>query len=298
MRALIVTNPTAGGSNDRLVDRIEKELAVLGHTDVCAPASRDEFNDEVLDAAADVDLVVVAGGDGTMNCTVNALQERLDDLVLGLIPMGTGNDLARTLDLPQDPVEAAAAIAEGKERAIDLGRASGAGSQSLFVNACIGGFSVEVDEAVDPDLKRRLGPLAFWVGGVKAAARFEASTVTVNGIEVPSCVAAGVGNGRTCGGGLEIWPRALPDDGVLHAAALAAANHAAAVRLGIKIKAGTHEELDEVRTLQGRRISISAEPEIEFNVDGELPGLKSPANFEIIGQIRLKVPARPTIKRR
>lgn len=294
MRVLIITHPTSGGSDAELIARIEAELARLGDTTVLAPESLDDFDDEVHQAARGAELVVVAGGDGTFNRTVNALHDGLEQLTFGLVPMGTGNDLARTLNLSREPLEAAAAIAAYRERAIDVGRASGPTVHKLFVNACMGGFPVDVDEAVDPDLKKRIGALAYWVGGAKAAVDFEPSTVTMDGIQVSHCVAVGVGNGRTCGGGIEVWPRADPDDGKLNGCALPAANYVAALRLGTRVRVASHEDLPEVRTCEGERIEIAAKPGIEFNVDGELVDLRSPAVFELVGRLKMRLPDRST----
>ncbi|MFN2389767.1 MAG: diacylglycerol kinase family protein, partial [Actinomycetota bacterium] len=234
--------------------------------------------------------VVVAGGDGTVNSVVNALGAHVGATEWGLIPMGTGNDLARTLGLPADPVQAAGVVVSGRVVDLDVCRASGGGVERLFVNACMGGIAVEVDAVVDDSMKERLGALAFWLGGAKAAARLERFVAIVNGTEVPDCVAVGVGNGRTCGGGIEVWPQARPDDGVLDGCALPAASVPAAVRLAVKVKTGGHEQLPGVAMVSAPRIAIDARPGIELNVDGELVGLRTPATFEPVASAMIRVP--------
>lgn len=288
MRVALVVNPSSGSSDPEVLERVEDTLGALGEVSIVAPATIDEFDGMVADAARRSDLTVVAGGDGTMNRTVNAVAQHLQDVVLGLVPMGTGNDLARTLELPPDPLGAARALVAGGVRELDVGRASGTGAERIFLNACIGGFPIEVNEAIDDDLKRRLGPGAFWVGGAKAAAELTRTTVRMDGVELPDCVAAGVGNGKTCGGGIAIWPSAVPDDGLLDGCALAASGHAAGLRLATKIKGGAHEELDSVRTRRAPCIRIESEPAIEINVDGELVGLTTPATFELAGRVGVR----------
>jgi diacylglycerol kinase (ATP) len=96
-----------------------------------------------------------------------------------------------------------------------------------------------------------------------------------------------VGNGKTCGGGIRVWPDADPSDGLLDACALAVPNVAAAVKLLLKVRTGDHQDLDEVRTVRGPRVTIDADPPMELNVDGELVGLTTPATFEICGTLQL-----------
>lgn len=229
--------------------------------------------------------VVVAGGDGTFNRTVNALLEVSDGVTFGLIPMGTGNDLARTLRIPDDPLEAARGLVTAGRSSIDLSRASGPGAERHFVNACMGGFSINVNEAIDDDTKKRLGPVAFLWGAAKALSDLERWTVTVDDVEVADCVAAGVGNGRTCGGGIEVWPDADPDDGLLDVYALPASSAWETLQLGTKVRRGRHDELDDVTFARARRVTIDAVPSMEFNVDGELVGLRTPVTFEVVGKL-------------
>src|SRR5919106_1422130 len=183
MRVLLVSNPSSGSSKGEIVDEIAVTLGSLGDVRRVEP-SLESFDETVRVAARAASLVVTAGGDGTINQTVNALADRFDDLRFALVPMGTGNDLARTLDIPMEPSDAAEAIVEGAERPIDVSAASSAGAERLFVNACMGGFPVEVDEAIDPDLKKLLGPVAFVIGGIKAARELERSHVKLNDLDV------------------------------------------------------------------------------------------------------------------
>src|SRR5680860_1542053 len=213
MRILLLSNESSGSSDSQVVESIGQELSALGSVTSLVPSSLESFDEEVSHAAHDADLLVVAGGDGTLNWTVNALRDGLGSVNLALVPMGTGNDFARTL-------EAARAVVSGTERSIDVWRARGEGVDRLFINACMGGFPVEVNEAIDEDLKRKVGPLAFVIGGARGAAEMTRHRVTINGKELDDCIAAGVGNGQTCGGGVRVWPQADPSDGLLDACVL------------------------------------------------------------------------------
>jgi diacylglycerol kinase (ATP) len=290
MRILLVLNKKSGSAGDATPDRLAKILSGLGEVRAIQP-DKQEFDPVVDGAAAEADLVVASGGDGTVNRTVNAIRDRLDRIELGVIPMGTGNDFARTLGIPLgDPEDAARAVVEGPSRDVDLCMAKGPGVERLFVNACIGGFPVEVDDAVSGRTKRFLGPLAYIAAGAKAATKLERSTVTMNGVRVDDCVAAGVGNGRTCGGGIAVWPKARPDDGLLEGCAMPASNPARALELAGKVKRGTHVDLEGVEAVRADTIRIESDPPMEFNVDGELLGLTAPVEFRVAGRLSVRVP--------
>jgi len=290
-RIALLSNARSGSSDEGGLAAIEETLKTLGSVTSVAPESLEEFGPAVRLAAEGCDLLVVAGGDGTFNRALNELEGHLGRIVLGLIPMGTGNDLARTLGLPPDPADAARALVSGEERSLDVSRAAGPGISRLFANACMGGFPIEVNEAIGDDLKKRLGPFAFWVGGARAAADITRYEVTLGDSVLAECVACGVGNGRTCGGGIEVWPEADPADGVLDGCGLAAEGLTDALKLAARVKSGEHVDLPGVLTIRGPKIEIVSDPQMEFNVDGELVGLKTPATFEVVGRMKMRVPA-------
>ncbi|MGI8773705.1 MAG: diacylglycerol/lipid kinase family protein [Actinomycetota bacterium] len=283
MNVLLIANPEAGSARDVELSELRDALGSLGEVSIS------EGGDEavIVRDADGVDAVVVAGGDGSFNLAVNALGERLEELVFGLLPMGTGNDLARTLGIPEDPIEAAGALSAERTHGIDLGLVTSDDFRRFFVNACMGGFPVRVDEAVDHRTKGVLGPAAFWWGGIKAATDIERTTVTVNGREVNDCVAVGVGNGRTCGGGIEVWPGAVVNDQLLDFAVLPAGSNVAALQLAAKVKGGSHLELEDVVYGRDKRIYIESIDPIPFNADGELFDLSTPLTFEVVGSLKM-----------
>ncbi|CAN5676004.1 lipid kinase [soil metagenome] len=289
-RVALITNASSGKADDSLRATIVESLGALGSIAVVTPSSLESFPSEVRAGTKDVDVVIVAGGDGSVNQTVNALGERLDDHVFGVVPMGTGNDLARTLGLDTDPQAAARALTGYVERSLDVGRASGAGAERLFLNACVGGFSVEVDEETSPELKKRVGPLAYWLAGAKVAARMPRTTVRMNDLELPSCVAVGIGNGRTAGGGIELWPDADPSDGLLDACGISVGGVRDAAKVMLKLPTGEIDEIEMTGCRRDCKIDVRADDAVEFNVDGELLGLTTPATFEVTGRLRILAP--------
>ena len=291
-RIILVANSSSGSSDAELLDRVTERLSTLGPVDRVEPRSANSFGDDIRGALdGDEGLIVSAGGDGTMNCIVNGFAGDFEGRTFALIPMGTGNDLARTLGIDPDPVAAAQQVVDGSERDLDVGRASGGSIDSLFVNACMGGFPVKVNQTIKDDVKKRLGPLAFWVGGAIAAADLTRWRIRVDGEEFSDVVAAGVGNGRTAGGGVTVWPDADPSDGELDLCVLPAESVIDAVKLAATIKRGAHESIGDVTMRRARRFEIEAQPAIEFNCDGELIDLVSPVTFEVVDRLRIRIPA-------
>lgn len=290
MSVLCVGNPSSGSADEEILRSVVEQLAPLGDVEPFVASSASAFEDELRHAAKGHALVVVAGGDGTLSLSVNALHERLDDVIFGLVPMGTGNDLARTLGLDSDPADTAAGLVRGHTVELDVGRASGPSVERLFVNACVGGFSVAVDESVDDREKKRFGPLAFWLGAVRAARDVTRYTVTIDDRTIEDVVAVGIGNGRSAGGGLPLWPDALPSDGVLDGCAVRAPSLPTGLRAAAKIRAARHVDDEHVVAFTGSHIAIEAEPMMELNVDGELVGLRTPAIFEVARQFKLMLP--------
>jgi diacylglycerol kinase (ATP) len=288
VRIALVANPASGSADEARLESVVEILRSHGDLEIIQPESAEET--ALLLASSDAELVIVSGGDGTLNLAVNALRERISEVTLGLVPSGTGNDLARTLEIPEDAGEAALTAITGESLEIDIWRARSAEVDRIFINACMGGFPVAVNKAITADLKRWLGPAAFWVGGTKALKDVQRYEVTVNGETFADCLAVGVGNGRTSGGGVEVWPAADPSDGSLEVCALGAAGVTEAVRLATQVKSGDHVDLPDVHCRSGAQVEIIAEPQLELNIDGELAGFKTPVTFEHFTSTHFKVP--------
>jgi diacylglycerol kinase (ATP) len=289
--ALLISNAASGGADEEVVEGVLNTLREQGPATHVSPRSLDDFDDEVAAAAEGVELVVVAGGDGSLNCAINALSEQLGDLVFGLIPMGTGNDLARTFEIPSDPAEALGLILNGTDRPLDVCLASGSGVERLFVNASIGGFPVRVSEGVDDRLKRVIGSSAYAVAAIKEIPKLERFTATVNGATIEECVAVGVGNGKTCGGGTRVWPDANPGDGALDVCALSASGLGELLKVGAEVSSGKHVGEDHSFMSRGSKVTIDADPTVELNVDGELLGLKTPVTFSVVARTSIRGPS-------
>lgn len=233
---------------------------------------------KTIQSARGIDCVIVGGGDGTLNCAAPALVKTGHPL--GILPLGTANDLARTLGIGPDPVAAAAIIVAGHRRQIDLGEVNG----HPFFNVASIGFSAELARELTSELKRRFGTLGYAFAGARLLARMRPFTafITHDGItEKVKTLQISVGNGRHYGGGLTVALNAQPDDGVFHVYSLEVAHWWRLVALVPWLKAGTHGTWNDVRAFTTSQVTIRTRRKRSVNTDGELTGT-TPAAFKII----------------
>lgn len=227
------------------------------------------------------DLVVVGGGDGTVSYTAGRVAGT--SVVLGVLPLGTANDFARTLEIPTDLAEACATVTEGKVVDIDLGRANG----EPFLNVASVGLSVAVTEALSPRLKRILGPLAYGIATLRAysghkafRARLEFPDGDHEPMELEDLLQVAVGNGRHYGGGNTVSPTAGIDDHILDIYAIVAGPLREHVSIARLLKDGSFIEHDRVHHLTSRRVRLVTERPLPVNLDGEI-ATATPTDFTI-----------------
>jgi lipid kinase YegS len=166
--------------------------------------------------AGKVDLVVAAGGDGTLNEVLHGLMNlsAVRRPILGIVPLGTANDFAIGCGIPDDPGKALALCMKGEAVPIDVGKAN----DHWFINAASSGFGAEITATTSPELKRLFGPAAYTVMGAILAINLHhyRGRLILPGREITgSGPVAIVGNGRQTGGGIQVAPRACIDDGLL-----------------------------------------------------------------------------------
>jgi diacylglycerol kinase (ATP) len=217
-RALLLLNLKARRGRDTGPDAAER-LRKLG-LDVEVIEIRDPAGlpDLVRRRAPDVDRVVVAGGDGTLNAVLQGLAGR--GTPLGIVPVGTANNTARALGLPTDLEEACAAAAGSTTRRIDLGKVN---DRWFFTTASLG-ISVAVTRLLTSDLKRRWGKLAYAYTALRAVLErraFDADIIAGPQRLQLRAVQIVVGNGRYYGSALPVAEDAEIDDGWLDLYAVA-----------------------------------------------------------------------------
>ena len=210
---LILNGKVAG--NDALRTAVAQQRAVGHSIEVRVTLGKGDARRFVTEAG-ELDLLVAAGGDGTLNEVVHGLMALSTDArpVLGVMPLGTANDFATGCDIPRDPHEALALCMEGEGVPIDVGKAN----EHWFLNAASVGFGAEVTATTPPELKRLLGPAAYTVMGAILAMnphQYHGRLILPDREITGSGPVAIVGNGRQTGGGMQVAPRARIDDGLL-----------------------------------------------------------------------------------
>ena len=254
----LLANPDSGSGE---AGEVERALRARGRN-----VTRFDLDHAEQASACSPERIVVAGGDGSIGRAAEVAAAA--GLPLGVVPVGTANDFARALELPDDLDEAAELSATGtRTRALDLGRAG----ERPFVNAASAGLS-PIAARKAGGLKSALGPLAYTVGALRAGlfAKPVPARVAVDGTTAFDGRAWQVIVALTgaFGGGAEV--NADPSDGLLDVVAIEAGSRARLVLHGYGLRAGEVESQRGVVTARGATVEVQTDPESGFNIDGEL----------------------------
>lgn len=293
-RTCVILNPNAGTAEDLEVLRAE-----LGRIESCFVIESERKGHPTLLArqavAQGYARVVAAGGDGTVNEVLHGLAPRFP-VEFGVIPMGTGNDFARSLAIPPDTPGAVEALHRDVSHPVDVLKVSGTRTY-YAANASGAGFVPLLDEEVTPQTKDWWGSLAYFWGAIKAIPKvpqFHARISFDGGPEEPfDLYNVMVCNGRYVGGGIPIAPTALVDDGLADVLIVPTITWGELPRLVARLLEGEHLSLDDIVVRRARQVDIRSDPPLPFNVDGEPTG-HSPVRYEVLpGVLRVILGAPP-----
>jgi diacylglycerol kinase (ATP) len=284
-KARVICNPTSGGGSYD-PDEIREELEGLEVDWVETKGPED-----AIDAAQDWQegLLIVAGGDGTINDVVNGLGRAgfPEGVTLGILPAGTGNDLAATLCIPEDPQLAEDVIRQNRERRLDVARVRSEGiGERFFINVATGGLGAEISYANDEELKERWGKLSYLRASLEVARNFEVRELTIyldgEGHQVKA-VNIAVGNCRYTGGGWPATPKANPEDGLLDVVVIETLGVADLLGLAPAVlDESGYLDREGVLFVRAKEIRIETQPPgLEFTADGEVIG-NEPAEFSVL----------------
>ena len=293
VRTCVIFNPAAKGNKAR---HFRKHLDEFGSS--CTFKLTSGPNDARRLAAEAVrekaEVVVAAGGDGTVNEVLNGIGDvegGFQNTCLAVLPLGTVNVFARELSIPQKIEAAWRVVLAGREMRIDLPRVEkNSGSRRFFVQLAGAGLDARAVELVSWSLKKKLGPLAYVYAGLKALLRKPSRiTVTGGGMSLTGELVL-IGNGRLYGGDYQLFPQANLSDGLLEVAVFPRVNWFTLARCGPELLLRQKVPVSQVCSLQAESVTLESPDETPMEVDGELAGLL-PATFHIQRQgLRVVVP--------
>ncbi len=282
----VICNPSSGGGACE-PDRLREELAGF-EPDWVETGGKDD----AVEAAREwrEGLLIVAGGDGTINDVVNGLGNVgfPEGITLALLPAGTGNDLAATQAVPENPGEAEDVIRQNRVRSLDVARVRSDGvGERFFINVATGGLGAKISEANDEEMKSKWGKLSYLRASLEVARNFDVreSTLYLDGEEHKMrAVNMALGNCRYAGGGWPAAPRANPEDGLLDVVVIEDIGLQEFLTLAPTALAKfDYLDREGVFFTRAKEIRVETRPGLEFTVDGEVIG-DEPAEFVVVPQ--------------
>ena len=270
-RILFVINPIAGGGKakalrsliDEIMDKYNREYDLIltskpGEATSIAENNVDEY-----------EIIVAVGGDGTVNEVAIGLINK-NKGTLGIIPGGTGNDLAKSLDISLDPRQALETLCRGLKRDIDIGNVNG----SNFLNISSVGFDAEV-VINNVEIKKKIkSRISYAISVVYTLFNFKTKKIQIDidgKILNEEIMLLAVGNGKYYGGGMKILPKAMVDDGYFDICVVSRVSKIKTLFLFPSIFKGNHVRYDKyVRIFRAKTVKINSEKGIHINIDGDV----------------------------
>lgn len=276
----LIYNPYSGENVIlRELDRVVKMHQEKGYEVVPYRIQRDKSIDEALDDIEGYKYILVAGGDGTVDSVVNAMKRKNVDLPIGILPLGTANDFAKFLGIPNKVEDALERILKFNPKPIDLGKVN----DKYFVNVASTGLLTDVSQKTDVNLKNTIGKLAYYLKGLEEIPNFRKLKVKITTDEMvydDTMYLILVFNGQTAGN-LRLATKAEVDDGYLDLIIIKAVQLYEILPLFIKILKGDHLDSKKVVYVKTKKIRIETDEEIVTDIDGE-KGPDFPLDIECI----------------
>src|SRR6266513_5885976 len=277
---LILNGKVVG--NDALRAAVARQREVGHRIEVQVTGEKGDAR-RFVSAAGQVDVLIAAGGDGTLNEIVHCLMDLTINArpILGVVPLGTANDFATGCAIPRDPEKALALCLEAEAVAIDVGKAN----ERWFLNAASAGFGAHVTATTSPDLKRLLGPAAYTVMGAILAInvrQYHGRVILPDREIIGSGPVAIIGNGRQTGGGIQVAPRAFINDGLLDVLIVRQIPATALLTAARELQQLSSDG-EDISYWQTPWVEVHSEEVIPVNLDGE-PVAFSSVRYETVSK--------------
>ncbi len=278
-RALVIFNKSSRRAEEMMevaVEQLDRHEGI--EVTVADCGDKAELSPLIVELGRDADLVILGGGDGTMNSAARGIVEA--QIPLGILPLGTANDLARTIGIPEDIAAATQIIIDGNCRRIDLGEVNG----RLFFNVASIGLSADLASELSSDMKKKFGKIGYALAAVSVLLRatpFRATIESERGKARALTLQIAVGNGRFYGGGMAIERDAKIDDGALDLYSLEMRRAWKLALMARAFRFGEHGAWREVRVDHAQAFHIRTRRRHPINADGEIVS-HTPARFSIL----------------
>ncbi|MBB6734022.1 diacylglycerol kinase [Cohnella zeiphila] len=284
IRARLIYNPTSG--REEMRRRLPMILQRLERGGIETSCHATEGKGDAIKAASvaverGYDLIIAAGGDGTLNEVINGMAGHATRPSLGVLPMGTTNDFARAHGIPRRWQDAVDLILRRHARPVDIGLADG----KYFINIAGGGFLTDLSYEAPSKLKTMIGQLAYYIKGFESITRFHPTKLRIS--------AEGIGdfdgehmlfliaNSQSVAGFEKLAPQAKTDDGLFDVIILKKCNLAEMIRIASLAMRGEHLNDSHVIAFQTSKLVVQAEDRVQLNLDGEFGGTL-PCSFSVL----------------
>lgn len=281
---LVVWNAHAGRVQE--ADDVRRQLESEPGTRLITPTGSAEAAAQVGAACQQgVQRVIAAGGDGTINSVINGMADAADDVVFGVLPLGTANDYCASLGVPDDLQAALDLVRHGTPRALDVAELHTASQTKRFANIATGGNSHRVTESITSEQKQTWGAACYLISGLSVLAdlhSFETNITWDDGatstVPVWNLIVA---NGQTSAGRIRIAPHAKLDDGLLDVVVIEEGTVVDIAALTGLYLFDEYLQSGRVTYRQAQSIEVRSEPIIKFSIDGDLVD-EEPIRFRVI----------------
>jgi diacylglycerol kinase (ATP) len=270
---LVIWNSNAGSTEQAAAFR-EK---FIDHPEVTIyePTSASDAQTKVKIACEQgTKLIVAAGGDGTVNSVINGLTDAPNDVILGVLPLGTANDWCASLAISKDPELAWETLQNRHVQAIDVIELETQSQTTRFANTATGGNSHRVTKAITAEMKQRWGALCYIRGAINILNDLKSfdTTISIDGGEPQRFSAWNllVANGKTTAGRVEVAPQARLNDGLLDLVIIQSGTMIDLADLSARYLFDDYIKSDQVIYRQARHIALRSLPPIKFSVDGDI----------------------------
>ncbi|EHB62614.1 MULTISPECIES: diacylglycerol kinase [Paenibacillus] len=284
--ARLIYNPTSGREEmkRRLADILHRLDSAGIETSCHATTGEGDATREAADAVErGYDLVIAAGGDGTLNEVINGMAGRDNLPPLGIFPLGTTNDFARALGISRNWEEYCDLVIRGETRPIDVGKAN----DRYFINIAGGGTLTELTYEVPSKLKTMIGQLAYYLKGIEKMVSLTPQELIIqaSGQEIihDEFMVFLIANSNSVGGFDKLAPGASIDDGLFDVIALRKCNLAEFVRVATLALRGEHVNDKKVLHFRTDYMEVTSPGQVQLNLDGEFGGML-PGTFRILPQ--------------